>query len=304
MHIPSLDLNLLAVLAVLLRTCSVTATARKLGLSQPTVSRSLAQLRNAIGDPLLVRVGNRMCRTPRGDDLLEPVSAWLSSAATMLERPHFAPASLRRRFRVASTDFGVLAVIGPALPAIIAVAPNAAVDIVPLPFEPAAALADGSIDLAVSGLDFNPAQLHGRALFTDGFACLMRPEHPLAIAGDNPLTLAEVLACAHIGITVSDAEVERVDFMLGDIAARRKVRARLPYFYAAPEVLRGSDLVMTLPMRAARRFAEVHGLSYRIAPPEIGTLSYTLLWHERSAQDPAIAWLGDMLAAGCHSSDE
>lgn len=291
-------------LAVLLRTCSVTETARRLGLSQPTVSRSLAQLRCSIGDPLLVRIGNRMCRTPRGDDLLEPLGEWVSSAVTLLERPHFEPASLRRRFRVASTDFGVLAAIGPAVPAIIEAAPDTAIDIVPLPFEPAAPLADGTIDLAVSGLEFNPVKLHARALFTDSFACLMRPEHPLAMAGDNPLTLSEMLACAHIGITVSDAELDRVDFMLGEIAAQRKVSARLPYFHAAPEVLKVSDLVMTLPLRAARQFAGVHGLSYRIAPQEIGTLSYTLLWHERSAQDPAIAWLSDMLAAACNSPHE
>ena len=303
MHLPSLDLNLLARLAVLLRTCSVTATARKLGLSQPTVSRSLAQLRSAIGDPLLVRVGNRMCRTARGDALLEPVSSWLESAAVLIESPEFQPASLRRRFRIAATDFGVMAAITPALPAILKAAPEAAIDIVPLPFEPAAALAAGDIDLAVSGLDYNPAQLHGRALFTDSFACLMRPEHPLA-TGDGALALDQLLGCAHLGITVSDAEVERLDHVLGEVARARKVSARIPYFHAAAGVIAGSDLLMMLPLRAARTFARVHGLALRHAPAEVGTLHYTLLWHERSAQDPAVAWLADRLGTACHSSSE
>lgn len=303
MHVPQIDLNLLSTLAMLLKTCSVSETARRLGTSQPSVSRSLAELRRIVGDPLLVRVGNRMCRTRRAEGLLAPLSEWVGSAATLLDTPQFEPATLRRRFRVASTDFGVLSVIAPALPAIIQAAPHVAVDVMPLPFEPAAPLADGTLDLAVSGLDYNPAQLHGRALFSDPFAHLMRPQHSLA-GPSTPLTIRELLDCAHVGITVSDAEVERIHLMLGEGAGDRKVSATLPYFHAAPQLLQSSDLVMTLPMRAARSFSALHGLAYRPAPAEIGTLHYVLLWHGRSANDPAVAWLGEMLASACHASGE
>ncbi|MFX4635613.1 LysR family transcriptional regulator, partial [Acinetobacter baumannii] len=47
-------------LALLLQTKSVTRTALRLGLSQPSVSRSLAHLREILGDPLLVRSGGGM----------------------------------------------------------------------------------------------------------------------------------------------------------------------------------------------------------------------------------------------------
>ena len=50
------DLNMLVILAQLLRTRSVTRTARHMGVSQPAISRSLAQLRELLGDPLLVRL--------------------------------------------------------------------------------------------------------------------------------------------------------------------------------------------------------------------------------------------------------
>ena len=54
------DLNMLVILAQLLRTRSVTRTARHMGVSQPAISRSLAQLRDLLGDPLLVRTGTGM----------------------------------------------------------------------------------------------------------------------------------------------------------------------------------------------------------------------------------------------------
>lgn len=304
MHIPRLDLNLLLTLAVLLRTRSVSETARRLGTSQPSVSRALAELRRVIGDPLLVRTGNRMCRTARADRLLDPVNEWVRSAGSLLEEPDLDVSKLDRRFRVASTDFGVLSVIAPALPEILRLAPGVALDIVPLPFEPAASLADGMLDLVVSGLDHDPGKLHGRELFSDGFAHLMRAQHPLATDTADPITLAQSLSHAHLGITVSDAEVERVDVMLGNAVAGRKVSVTLPYFQAAPELLKGSDLLMTLPMRAARSFSALHGLVHRPAPAEIGTLRYVLLWHQRSVGDPAVAWLADMLAAACHSPAE
>lgn len=292
-----LDLNLLSTLSVLLQTRSVTVTAQRLKTSQPSVSRSLAELRHLLGDPLLVRSGNSMIRTRRGEDLLEPVAEWLSSATALIEPPRFDPARLERRFRIASTDFGVLAVIAPALSSLMAEAPGVAIDIVSLNQGNAAALAAGEVDIAVSGLPHDPAQLHDLPLFEDGFECVMRADHPLAGEGAGPLSIDDLMAWPHVGLTVGDAEVDRVAAMLGRLAEGRRVVVTLPYFGAAPDVLVASPMLMTIPRRAAKRFAARHGLVHRAAPVELGTLAYRLLWHERSDRDEARRWLCDRLAA-------
>jgi Bacterial regulatory helix-turn-helix protein, lysR family len=51
------NLDLLPVLYELLRTRSVTRTARSFGMTQPAVSRALRQLRAAFEDELLVSLG-------------------------------------------------------------------------------------------------------------------------------------------------------------------------------------------------------------------------------------------------------
>ena len=51
----AVDLNLLPALDALLAEGSVTGAARRLGLSASAMSRTLARLRAATGDPLLVR---------------------------------------------------------------------------------------------------------------------------------------------------------------------------------------------------------------------------------------------------------
>ena len=98
-------------LALLLQTKSVTRTALRLGLSQPSVSRSLAHLREILGDPLLVRSGGGMELTRRAEELAGPIEQWLQTTSSLLQPQTFDPAGMQRAFRVASTDFGVLAVL-------------------------------------------------------------------------------------------------------------------------------------------------------------------------------------------------
>src|SRR5690242_12118794 len=59
------DLNLLVTLDVLLAEGSVARAAQRLRLSPSAMSRALARLRAATGDPLLVRAGRGLVPTPR-----------------------------------------------------------------------------------------------------------------------------------------------------------------------------------------------------------------------------------------------
>lgn len=286
-------------LALLLKTKSVTGTAAMLGISQPSVSRALQQLRCTLNDPLLVRNGGGMSRTRRGDDLVDRLADWMAATATLLEEPAFDPASIRRRFSLASSDFGVAAVIAPALPGIHMVASDAAVDVVPLSSSPLRSLATGDVDLVISGLNHDPSQFHREHLFTDDFVCLLAQDHPLATSV-GPLPLSSFLAYPHLGMTVSDAAIDHVAVALGTASRNRRVMTSLPYFALAPDVLTGTNLIMTLPGRAARRFGKGKPLRTINAPGEIGCLSYWMLWHERTHHDPASEWLRKQLAASVH----
>lgn len=69
----NVDLNLLVALDVLLAEGSVTGAARRLGLSTSAMSRTLARLRAATGDPLLVRAGRELVPTPHATELRDRV---------------------------------------------------------------------------------------------------------------------------------------------------------------------------------------------------------------------------------------
>lgn len=291
--------NLLLVLAVLLQTRSVSNAALKLGMSQPSVSRALGKLRDALGDPLLVRSGVGMARTRRGDELVERLADWMANTSTLLTGSTFEPGSERRQFRVASTDFGVMAVILPAMERLRTVAPLMRIDVVPLSHATHRALAQGEIDLAISGLDHDPSQLHSNLLFRDRFVCVTRKGHPLTAAGDAPVPLDDFLAWPHLGLTVSEAELDRVLLSLGEAVKDREVVASLPYFGLAADMLLAGDLVTVLPSRALEA-GHRQALAARPAPDGLGELEYWLLWHERSRRDPASIWLRDELVRACN----
>ncbi len=79
----NLDWNQLKAFLQTAQTGSLSAAARKLGLSQPTLSRQVAAIEQQMGVTLFERVGKSMVLTPTGLDLLEHARAMGSAAEAL-----------------------------------------------------------------------------------------------------------------------------------------------------------------------------------------------------------------------------
>src|SRR3954469_4469758 len=99
------DLNLLVTMNAVLAEGSVARAARRLQLSPSAMSRSLARLREATGDPLLVRAGRGLVASPRAMELRERIGQLVHDAEAAL-RPAagLRLAQLERTFTLRSTD--------------------------------------------------------------------------------------------------------------------------------------------------------------------------------------------------------
>src|SRR5882724_2691077 len=80
----TLDFNLLVTLDAVLAEGSVARAARRLRLSPSAMSRALARLREATGDPLLVRAGRGLVPSPRALELRECVRQLVHDAEAAL----------------------------------------------------------------------------------------------------------------------------------------------------------------------------------------------------------------------------
>src|SRR5690348_15283999 len=103
------QLDLLPILHELLRTRSVSQTARSLGISQPAVSQALRRLRMAFGDALLVPLGRELQPTERATTLMVPLQAALAELETLLrpQRP-FDPAGEELHVVISTADYVAL----------------------------------------------------------------------------------------------------------------------------------------------------------------------------------------------------
>src|SRR5882724_11394139 len=100
------DLNSLTALDALLAEGSVTGAARRLGLSASAMSRTLARLRSATGDPLLVRAGRGLVPTPRAAELRDRVHELTRDVHAVLtpDASHLDIASLERTFSIRASE--------------------------------------------------------------------------------------------------------------------------------------------------------------------------------------------------------
>ena len=79
----NLDWNQLKAFLETAETGSLSAAARKLGLTQPTLSRQVAAIEQRMGVTLFERVGKTLALTPTGLDLLEHARAMGAAAAAL-----------------------------------------------------------------------------------------------------------------------------------------------------------------------------------------------------------------------------
>ncbi len=290
------DLNLLVALDVLLDAGSVVAAARRLRLSPSAMSRTLARLREATGDPLLARAGRGLVPTPRALELRERVGTLVQDAEAVL-RPVAAIdlAVLERTFTLRTSE-GFAETFGPRLIARTqADAPRVRLRFVQKLDRDSGALREGAVDLetGVVGRTVGP-EVRSQALFRDRFVAVVREGHPLT---DGRLSAARYAAARHVGITRRGLDRGPVDDALAPLGLRRDLVVGVGGFATAIALARDSELVATVPDRHTQGLrAGMAALALPFAAPEV---TVALLWHPRMEADPAHRWLRQCVREAC-----
>ncbi len=296
-----IDLNLLPALDALLSEGSVTGAARRLGLSASAMSRTLARLRTATGDPLLVRAGRGLVPTPRARelagrvrDLAREAKAVLSPRRDALDLP-----TLDRTFTLRASE-GFLAVFAaPLVSAVSAAAPGTRLRFAPKPVKDAAALRDGEIDLEVGVLGDAPPEIRATLLFRDRYVGAVHAGHPLITA---EVTAARYAASRHVVVSRRGEAEGPVDEALADLGLRRQIVAVVPGFPDALAIARRTDLVAQVTrssFHAVGGAALADGLVAFDLPVETPEIAISLSWHPRFEADPAHRWLRGVVMATC-----
>jgi DNA-binding transcriptional LysR family regulator len=291
MNLFGVDLNLLVLLAELLREKSVSRAARRAGLSQPAASHALRRLRELFDDELLVRVGRRMVPTPRALELGPPLERALASMSTLVAPPAaFDPRTAKRSFRIATADLQQVVLFPRLLSILAGEAPGLDLVVDPGIHHVADRLAAGELDLGLFPLrarDRLPG-LREHVLLHDHFVCLVRRGHPLARRQPDAKRFA---AARHAFVAPGGVRGGVVDDVLAERGLTRRVAFQAAQFLVAPFVVAETDLVITVPAQVARLFTRLLPLAAFEPPVPLGGFSMSLVWHERFDADPAHRFL-------------
>lgn len=293
MKLEKVDLNLLPVLEAVLATESVGKAATRVGLSKAAASHALTRIRAQLGDPILVRAGQKWVLTERAAAMAPRGTAALREARSILsaDRP-FEPKELRRDFRIHATD-QMLSMLGLELGhAVSAAAPQVGLRFLPLEPDMTGALrGDGDLALGVFH-DLTP-ELRTQKLWGDAFACIVRAKHPQV---RGKLTLETYLALRHVVIAPRGGPGSVVDSALAELGLARRAVRWVPYSASAIEMVAESDCIATLSERLARKCEARFALQILPPPFALPPCAGVQVWHARLDADPAHAWLRRLIA--------
>jgi DNA-binding transcriptional LysR family regulator len=290
----SIDLNLLTVLDALLTERHVTRASEQLGMSQPAVSHALSRLRQMFDDPLFVRGPTGLVPTARALALTGPLRHALDHVRSMVVVPQFDPGASTICFRLAMSDYGAALILPRLLAYLRANAPGIELIVIQDSREEMARrVADGELDLAIGVFPSLAPDLRSSLILEERFQCLVDRDNPRLRRGR--LSLEEYLAAPHVLVSVRGEPVGEVESALADLGRSRRVVAILPHFNVAPNVIVGTDLVLTLASRGLAACTADERLLILDPPFRIPAFTIVQVWHARNDASQALQWLRSLI---------
>ncbi|AUG82059.1 LysR family transcriptional regulator [Kitasatospora sp. MMS16-BH015] len=288
------DLNLLHALDVLLDECSVTAAADRLELSAPAMSRTLARIRTAFCDPILVRSGRAMVPTPRALAVHAEVKALLDrSRALFAEGGAVDTARLTQTFTVVASDLLSLTLATRLLPRLRESAPGVTVVLLSEGrHQDDRVLREGRADLEVRVIADPAPETRVELLLVDEMVIVVRSGHPLTA---GPLTPAALAGALHVTTSRRGRLRGPLDDALAAVGLHRRVVTALPTFGSALHLVADSDLVGLAPAHTGLPLITTLGLAALPSPLPLPPIEISMGWHPRHDSDPAQLWFREQV---------
>jgi len=296
---PNSDFNLLIALDALLSEGGVAPAAERIGLSESAMSRTLARLREATGDPLLVRAGRTMVPTPHATELRPRVRALVQEAQAVLQPggDSLDPRTLQRTFTIRAND-GFIEGFAHGLVARAAQdAPGVRLRFAPKPDKDVRPLREGLLDLDIGVLGESGPEVRVQTLFRDRFVGVARDGHPLL--AETRITPERYAACGHV-VTSRHGQAEGpADDALAALGLARNAAVIVPSFNAALAIAAATDLVALIPSSYFEHLRARGTLRAFPLPVATSEITVSQMWHPRVDRDPGHRWLRGLVLDLC-----
>lgn len=292
-----INLNLLNVLDILLTEKNTTSAGKKLHLTQPTVSYSLKQLREIFDDELLVKnnFSSSMYLTPLAKSLIKPVREAVQNLENIFKLKEFDPATSRRQFKIATTDYAIYSIISKLIKEVRNEAPLITFYIADIEYSRVKEqLEVEDIDIAIGGVDLEKEKgtIVYEFLMDIEPVCWADKNHPAFQS--STLSLEEYMKYPHMivrypksGSTSSIENTIMKDYVDSGSITNLSIHNTTEGIC----LLEGTDYICLGGKDVGLRYADFSGLAYRKPPFEVQSFTILACRHINKDNDEAVLWL-------------
>ena len=135
-----------------------------------------------------------------------------------------------------------------------------------------------------------PDNIRHRKLFDDTLVCYYDQD-----ARDAPDTIETYCSAPHIIVDFGSTDDSVVDISLKHYRKSRDIALRVPIIDAIPRLMKGTQLVSTMPGQFAKTIFA--GFGYCEPPISVPSFAVDLIWHARSENSPRNRWLRDLIVS-------
>lgn len=284
-----IDLSLIKVFIIIYETKNISHAAERLNLSQPSVTYNLNRLRKFLNDPLFERDKFGVKPTKLAQSLYPSFRQSISEIEKAITASQeFNPKTSKRVFRLGLSDLGEICLLPFLIQFLAKEAPFMKIEIEEIQSNKVEEwLVEGFLDVAVFNSSYTVMpKIESRNLFEERYMCIAHKQHPRV---QHQLSLEQYLQEKHAAIKSSTGHIE-IDQKLKELGLKRNIMLELPHFSVLQDVVTSSELLVTLPSRAAKVYARNSEVNVFELPFALKPFNVSANWYNHRDDLEARTW--------------
>lgn len=284
----TVDGQLLSTFLLVLEESSVTKAAERLGVTQSSVSHSLARLRSFIGDPLFVRSGQSMLPTARALALREPVQSVLDGLEGLTHQRNFDPLDDDLFFIVAANDMQRELIFPELLRELREDGIRVAFEFIPSGHPTTGMMRDSRCHIALTPFPADATDILKKPVLSGSMMCFYD-----GAVRKAPKKWQSYCESDHLTVRFPDGGTSLRALRGVDKSEINDAQISVPNFGAIPPFIKGTDLIAT--EMDLMKLSTLSDLDMAPLPVKTEQVTIYMSWHRRSNNEPSHQWLREKI---------
>lgn len=304
MNLNSVDFNVLKHFYYLVQEKNVSKAAKKAGITQSAMSKSLKKIREIFEDDLLIENGTGYSLTEKASSLKPKVEELLKNMDLLLSPcQEFNPSKELATIKIVSSDYGNLIYL-PLIVEHLKKYPNIKLEVYSPQEQDLNRLQEEDVDfyLGIGKMSLLPANLRVKKIFSEKILSAVCSSHPLA---KKEVSLEEFISYPHMLISNLNLNTGQtsliynkgiVDIELEKQGLTRSVDLVVPHFSSAPLLLPKTNYVLSAPSKLIKYFEKLIKIhTFNTPVLQNGESEFYLAWHSLSLSKRHNLWFKEQI---------